>query len=71
MPLTEKGQKIEANFKNEYGPKEGERIFYAARNKGTITGVDAVDPIRTYLDAARRGDSQGLNDAGLKLTKRG
>lgn len=40
MPLTPKGEKIEAKFKREYGAKEGERNFYASRNAGTISGVD-------------------------------
>lgn len=40
MPLTKKGKKIEGAMKREYGAKAGERVFYASRNKGTITGVD-------------------------------
>lgn len=41
MPLTAKGEKIEAAMKKEYGSKKGESVFYASRNKGTIKGVDA------------------------------
>jgi len=40
MPLTAKGQKIMANMQQEYGPEKGERVFYASRNAGRITGVD-------------------------------
>jgi len=40
MPLTDKGQKIMAHMKQEYGPDRGERVFYASRNAGRITGVD-------------------------------
>jgi hypothetical protein len=40
MPLTEKGEKIKAAMKSQYGPEKGEQVFYAAKNKGTITGVD-------------------------------
>lgn len=40
MPKTKKGEKIMANMKREYGEKEGEKVFYASRNKGTIKGVD-------------------------------
>ena len=40
MPLTEKGSEILQNMKQEYGPK-GEHVFYASKNAGTITGVDA------------------------------
>jgi len=40
MPLTKKGKKIKANMKKTYGAKKGEKVFYASRNKGKITGVD-------------------------------
>ena len=40
MPKTSKGKKIVAAMKKEYGAKKGERVFYASRNKGTISGVD-------------------------------
>ena len=40
MPKTKKGQKIMRSMKAQYGPEKGERVFYASRNKGTITGVD-------------------------------
>lgn len=39
MPLTEKGKKIRANFRREYGDK-GDSYFYASRNSGRISGVD-------------------------------
>ncbi len=41
-PLTDKGAKIEQSMKKEYGPKKGESVFYASRNKGTIKGVDRI-----------------------------
>jgi hypothetical protein len=40
MPLTQKGKNIKAAMTEEYGPKRGEQVFYASRNKGTIKGVD-------------------------------
>ena len=41
MPLTDKGQKILANMKKEYGSKaKGERVFYASVNKGTVKGAE-------------------------------
>jgi hypothetical protein len=40
MPLTEKGSEILANMEKEYGAEKGEQVFYASRNKGTISGVD-------------------------------
>lgn len=39
MPLTDKGNKIMAAMKRQYG-KRAEQVFYASRNKGTISGVD-------------------------------
>ena len=40
MPLTEKGKKIMRAMKAQYGSKEGEKVFYASKNKGTIKGVE-------------------------------
>lgn len=34
MPLTEKGKKVLANMKKEYGAKKGKSVFYASINKG-------------------------------------
>lgn len=39
MPLTDKGQKIMASMKSQYGSKKGERVFYASENAGKISGV--------------------------------
>ena len=39
MPLTAKGKKIKAAMAKQYGKKAGERVFYAAENKGSIKGV--------------------------------
>jgi hypothetical protein len=40
MPLTEKGEKIKAAMVSKYGSEKGEEVFYASKNKGTISGVD-------------------------------
>jgi len=40
MPLTEKGKKIKAAMKKQYGAKKGEQVFHASKQEGTITGVD-------------------------------
>lgn len=40
MPMTPKGRKIKAAMKKTYGPKKGERVFHASKNKGTIRGID-------------------------------
>lgn len=42
MPLTAKGEKIMRAMKAEYGER-GEQVFYASKNKGTISGVDRAD----------------------------
>ncbi len=39
MPLTDKGSKIMANMKKEYGAKKEKQVFYASANKGKIKGV--------------------------------
>jgi hypothetical protein len=39
MPLNLKGKKILAAMKKQYGTKRGEKVFYSAENKGTISGV--------------------------------
>ena len=43
MPLTNKGKKIMKSMKGQYGKKEGETVFYASRNKGTIKGVERAN----------------------------
>jgi 8-oxo-dGTP pyrophosphatase MutT (NUDIX family) len=51
MPLTNKGHEILANMNESYGPKEGERVFYASKNAGRITGVDeAIEALSKYAD---------------------
>ena len=40
MPLSKKGKKILKRMKKTYGKSEGERVFYASANKGTITGIE-------------------------------
>ena len=42
MPLTDKGNKILEAMRKTYGPN-AERVFYASKNAGTITGVDKLD----------------------------
>ena len=72
MPLTKKGETIKAALVKEYGEERGERILYAGKNKGTFTGIDAArdDAIRSYHDAARRGDSAGMDASRTKILKR-
>src|SRR4051812_3017679 len=56
MPLTAKGEEILAQMKEQYGEEKGERVFYAAKNKGTITGVDAMKTRAKDVTQGRAGD---------------
>jgi len=40
MPLTEKGKEIMKSMQKQYGKKKAEKIFYASKNAGKITGVE-------------------------------
>lgn len=40
MPLSKKGSKIMAAMKEQYGSEKGERVFYASKNAGKISGVE-------------------------------
>jgi hypothetical protein len=53
MPLTEKGRKIMANMKGQYGAEKGERVFYASKNKGVISGVDKERKKKKHNDYMR------------------
>jgi len=39
MPLSKKGKKILRAMASKYGKKKGRQVFYASKNKGTITGT--------------------------------
>ena len=39
MPLTAKGVKIRKKLEQFYGKKQGDSVFYASENKGTIKNV--------------------------------
>ena len=39
MPLNKKGKKIMSAMRDQYGD-EAEAVFYASKNKGTISGVE-------------------------------
>lgn len=59
-PLTKKGNKILAKMRERYGKKKGESVFYASKNKGTISGVDgktkdvSAKEIRRQIDELKR-----------------
>jgi hypothetical protein len=50
MPLTDKGEKIKSAMAKEYGPEKGEKVLYASKNKGTISGIDAGEEAQRYFD---------------------
>jgi hypothetical protein len=52
MPLTEKGGEIMGAMKKQYGEEKGKSVFYASKNKGTISGVDK------RKDAEEQGQEQ-------------
>ena len=39
MPLTAKGKKLKNKFKEQYGKKKGESVFYAMENSGKLKKV--------------------------------
>jgi len=41
-PLTSKGNEIMENMQKQYGAEKGKKVFYASKNKGTISGVDGA-----------------------------
>jgi hypothetical protein len=63
MPLTKKGETIMAAMKKQYGEEEGERIFYKAKNAGTIEGVDAL--IRDHWSKEAREAAIEAREHGL------
>ena len=58
MPLTKKGDKIMRAMKAHYGPKKGERVFYASKNKGKLKGVDSMK--KGSVDAEVMSDEEAL-----------
>ena len=58
MPLTEKGKKVMAAMVEQYGEEKAKRVFYAKKNKGDLTGVDAMieDRRKKTIVRGKRGD---------------
>lgn len=47
MPMTPKGTKILGAMRETYGSeKKAKKVFYASKNKGTISGVDKVQKVK-------------------------
>jgi len=72
MPLSAKGEKIKAAMQRQYGKERGTSVFYASKNKGTISGVDSRSDATTheYLDAVRRGDAAALEQHPFRRSVR-
>ncbi len=64
MPLTEKGNKIRSALVKEYGHDKGRQVFYAMKNKGTISGVDDDDD-RIPLEEGKSREIVNRNAAKL------
>ena len=39
MPLTTKGKKLKSKFREQYGKKKGDSVFYAMENSGKLKKV--------------------------------
>ena len=60
MPLTSKGEKIKKAMQQQYGAKKGEEVFYASKNKGTISGVEGrARALRRFGESMRRRHGRG------------
>jgi ribosomal protein S27AE len=58
MPISEyykgKGEKVLRDMKRRYGPKAGERVFYATANKKGLTPEDDRKATEKALDVLRK-----------------
>lgn len=74
MPLTDKGEKISKAMVEEYGKEKGEKVFYASRNAGTITGVDSpesnMDPVGNISASLTSGQVAEALGSGQRISGR-
>jgi hypothetical protein len=59
MPLTSKGEEIKSAMQDQYGKEKGEQVLYASANKGTISGIDAMDAEQQRDESGRFGSGGG------------
>jgi len=62
MPLTAKGKKLKKKFKEQYGKKKGESVFYAMENSGKLKKVIKARGGDAARAAAARGNMEGRAD---------
>jgi len=67
MPLTEKGEKIHKAMVSQYGKEKGEKVFYASKNAGRITGVDDDE----HIPLKEGKDKKTINANVNKLLEKG
>jgi len=61
MPLTAKGKKLKKKFKEQYGKKKGEKVFYAMENSGKLKKVIKA---RGGMDASQSDFGGGSKSSG-------
>jgi len=61
MPLTDKGKKLKKKFKEQYGKKKGESVFYAMENSGKLKGV-----VKAYVGKAIK-KPKGYRGGGMDM----
>ena len=72
MPLTAKGEKIKSAMEKTYGPEKGEQVFYASKQKKSITGVDRKDAENTpALEAQKAGKEEKRQQASQAAGEHG
>ena len=77
MPLNEKGKKIMASMKKQYGKKKGEEVFYAMENSGKLkkvtkarTGYAAEGQYESSRSSTGNGGSS-RDPSGRKVSDQG
>jgi hypothetical protein len=71
MPLTEKGETIKGAMEEQYGEGKGEQVFYASKNKGSISGVDKSDADEPALEASRASKEEERQRKGERASEQG
>ena len=71
MPLNKTGKKIMKSMKDQYGSKEGEKVFYASKNKGILPKVEKASMGKSFGPPPKKGpQSQGMKEGGLNRDQR-